>query len=302
MEGTTASVVRRPVAMGCMRLSTRPDRDEQRAIAVLHAALDAGVDFLDTADAYCRDDTDIGHNERLIGRALSAWRGDATAIRVATKGGLTRPDGRWVPDGRAATLAAACRASLRALGVEHIALYQLHAVDPRVPLSTSVRALASLKREGLIESIGLCNVTVGQLEEARTIVEIASVQVEVSLWRDDAVLAGMLEHCERHRIQLLAYRPLGGPERRRRIVGDPVLVELAAAHGATPFDIALAALRTLSPVIVPLPGPTRTETARSLGRVPHIAPSAGELTRLVERFRTLRAGRSRSFAATPAGV
>jgi aryl-alcohol dehydrogenase-like predicted oxidoreductase/predicted kinase len=285
-----------------MRLSTAADRDERRAIAVLHAAFDAGVDIVDTADAYCHDDADIGHNERLIARALREWRGDPAAIRVATKGGLTRPDGRWAADGREAALAAACRASLRALGIERIPLYQLHAVDPRVPLSTSVRALASLQREGLIESIGLCNVTVGQIEEARTIVEIASVQVEVSLWRDDAVLAGTIEHCERHRIQLLAHRPLGGPERRRRIVADPLLVELAATHRATPFEIALAALETLCPVIVPLPGPTRTETASSLGRVRRIAFREDELARLAERFPTLRAGRYKATSVAAAGA
>ena len=155
------------LAMGCMRLSTERDRDDARAIEVIHAALDAGVTFLDTADAYCLDATEAGHNERLIARALAAWSGDRSRIAVATKGGLTRPNGEWVPDGRARHLAAACEASRRALGVERIDLYQLHAPDPRTPFSTSVRALAALKRDGLIDAIGLCNVTVGQIEDAR---------------------------------------------------------------------------------------------------------------------------------------
>ena len=92
--------------------------------------------------------SDTGHNERLIARALASWGGDRSRIRVATKGGLTRPDGRWIPNGRARHLVAACEASRRALGVERIDLYQLHAPDPRVPLSTSVRALDALKRDG----------------------------------------------------------------------------------------------------------------------------------------------------------
>src|SRR5688572_7541134 len=158
-----------PLAIGCMRLSTEPDRDEIRALATLHAALDAGVTLLDTADAYGQDAGETGHNERLIARALATWRGDVSAIRVATKGGLTRPGGRWEADGRARHLVAAAEASRRALGVDRIHLYQLHAPDPRTPLSTSVRALASLKRDGLIQSIGLCNVNVGQIEEARRI-------------------------------------------------------------------------------------------------------------------------------------
>ncbi len=144
-----------------MRLSTARDRDETRAVAVLHAALDAGVTLLDTADAYCLDAADTGHNERLIARALSTWTGDASKVQVATKGGLTRPDGRWEPDGRARALTGACEESLRALGLDRIPLYQLHAPDPRVPLATSLRALDALKRRGLVEAVGLCNVTVG---------------------------------------------------------------------------------------------------------------------------------------------
>ena len=150
------------IGMGCMRLSTERERDEARAIEVLHAAFDAGVTFLDTADAYCLGDNETGHNERLIARARATWNGDSSRILVATKGGLTRPQGAWVADGRARHLIAACEASRCALGVERIDLYQLHAPDPRTPLSTSVRALASLKRDGLIERVGLCNVNVGQ--------------------------------------------------------------------------------------------------------------------------------------------
>ena len=135
---------------------------------------------------------DLGHNERLIARALGTWSGDRSRITVATKGGLTRPDGRWEPDGRAKHLAAACERSCRALGVNAIDLYQLHVVDPRTPLATSVRALAALKRDGLIKSIGLCNVTVGQIEEARRITEIDAIQNELSVWHDGGILSGVV--------------------------------------------------------------------------------------------------------------
>lgn len=272
------------IGMGCMRLSTDPDRDEARAIAALHAAFAAGVTFLDTADAYCRDATEAGHNERLIARALATWSGDRTRIRVATKGGLTRPDGRWVPDGRARHLALACEASRRALAVDRIPLYQLHAPDPRTALSTSVRALAALKRDGLIESIGLCNVTIGQIEEARRITEIASVQVELSVWRDENFLSGVAEYCATHGIQLLAYRPLGGPERRRRTMSDPTLCDVAARHGASPFEIALAWLTDLSEIVLPIPGPTRVETAQSIARAHAIALTGEDRARLDDRF------------------
>ena len=124
----------RMVGLGCMRLSTDPDRDDAAAIATLHAALDAGVTLLDTADSYCLDETERGHNERLIARALATWAGDRSRVTVATKGGIVRPEGRWQPDGRGRHLIAACEASRRALGVDRIPLYQLHSPDPRVRL------------------------------------------------------------------------------------------------------------------------------------------------------------------------
>jgi aryl-alcohol dehydrogenase-like predicted oxidoreductase/histidinol phosphatase-like enzyme/predicted kinase len=272
------------IAIGCMRLSTERDRDESRAIAVLHAALDGGVTFLDTADAYCWDATDACHNEWWIARAPATWNGDRSSIRVATKGGLTRPDGHWAPDGRARHLRAACEASRIALGVDRIHLYQLHALDPRTPLSTSVRALASLKRDGLIEHIGLCNVNVGQIEEARRITDIAAVQVELSVWHDDSFLNGVAEYCVANGLQLIAYKPLGGPQRVRRTPADPLLVNLAERHGATTFEIALAWLTDLSSVIVPIPGPTRVETARSVARANDIHLTDDDRARLDERF------------------
>jgi aryl-alcohol dehydrogenase-like predicted oxidoreductase/histidinol phosphatase-like enzyme len=260
------SAARRPVGIGCMRLSTAADRDDDRAVAVLHAALRAGATFFDTADAYCLDESDAGHNERLIARALDTWAGDRSRVIVATKGGLTRPGGRWVPDGRATHLAAACEASRRALGVERIALYQLHVPDPRTPFATSVRALAALKAAGTIERIGLCNVSRGQIELAQQIVPIDAVQVELNVFRDREILSGVVRYCVDHAIQLISHRPLGGVRKRRALERDPVLAELARQHDVTPQDIALAWLLDLAESIVPIPGPTRVETASRIGR------------------------------------
>lgn len=265
-----------------MRLSTELGRDETAAIDVLHAAFDAGITLLDTADAYCRDDDERGHNERLIARAFAAWKGDRSTIVVATKGGMTRPGGEWLPDGRAKHLAAACEASCRALGVDRIDLYQLHVPDPAVPLSTSVRALAALKRRDVVDRIGLCNVTVGQIEEARRIVEIDSVQVELSIWRDQHLLSGVVQHCASNRLRLLAHRPLGGRQSLSRIAANPVVTAIAARHAATPFEVALAWLAGLADVIVPLPGATRVETARSSARFRTLELTGEELARLDE--------------------
>src|SRR5207245_2104807 len=146
----------------------------------LHAALDAGMTLIDTADVYCLDDDDIGHNERLIARALAGWTGDRSGVIVATKGGLTRPRGSWQRDARPERLRAACDASLAALGVERIDLYQLHAPDDAVPLADSVGALADLRAAGKIRWVGLSNVAVEEIDEARGIVPVTTVQNRMS--------------------------------------------------------------------------------------------------------------------------
>lgn len=193
-----------------MRLSTRADRDDERSVAVIRTALDAGATLLDTADSYCLDERDVGHNERLIARALQGWSGDRTRIIVATKGGMRRPNGAWVADGRAKHLRDACDASRHALGVETIDLYQLHAVDPRTPIETSVRALARLQDGGKIRDVGLCNVTVHQIQAAQSIVGVASVQVSLSPFDDESLRNGVAEYCRDNGIRLIAHRPLGG--------------------------------------------------------------------------------------------
>ena len=294
------------IGMGAMRLSTAAGRNEAAAIAVLHAAFDAGVTCLDTADAYGLDDHDAGHNERLIAQALSSWPGDRTRIRVATKGGMIRPQGAWVIDGRAGHLIAACENSRRALGVDRIWLYQLHAPDPRVPLTTSVRALAGLQRDGLIERIGLCNVTVGQIEEAQQVVRIDAVQIELSLWEDAHILSGVIGYCLANGIELIAYRPLGGPQGQRRLQTDPALRDLAARHDATPAEIALAWINRLSEQVVTIPGPSRPEHVPSIARAAALRLDDEDNTRLVDRFAACRAwrdvaARAAAPAAKPAG-
>jgi aryl-alcohol dehydrogenase-like predicted oxidoreductase/predicted kinase len=251
---------RRLVGMGCMRLSTEADRDDERSLAVIRAAIAAGVTLLDTADAYALGDHDIGHNERLVARAIAS----SGNVLVATKGGLTRPGGRWVPNGKAGHLRAACEASLATLGVASIDLYQLHAVDPQTPLDTSVRALAALREEGLCKHIGLCNVNRTELARALELTAIDAVQVALSPFVDDALYGGLVELCTSRGILLLAHSPLGGPKRKRRL--EQEMQELAERHGISGQEAALAWLCSLGPTIVPIPGATRVETAVSAAR------------------------------------
>ncbi|MGE3460118.1 MAG: aldo/keto reductase [Kofleriaceae bacterium] len=247
------------IGLGCMRLSTDPDRDQARAQTVLRTALDAGIDVLDTADAYCDDDSDVGHNEALIAELI---RG--RVITVVTKGGLERRDGMWHPNGRARHLAAAARASRQRLGVATIDLYLLHAVDPRTPLITSVRALAKLRDDGIARAIGLSNVNLMQLEHALELTTIDAVEIELNPWRLDAVRGGLLAACERRGIRVLAHRPLGGPAGVRRVIRDRVVDAVARAVHASPCEVVLAWLRSLAPGLVPLPGATRVESVASI--------------------------------------
>jgi aryl-alcohol dehydrogenase-like predicted oxidoreductase len=289
------------IGLGCMRLSTSPQRDDERAIDVIHAALDAGATLLDTSDAYCLDESDTGHNERLIARALATWSGERASITVATKGGIRRPKGAWVNDGRAKYLHEACDASRRALGVDVIDLYQLHAVDPRAPIETSVRALAALQSEGAVRAVGLCNVTVGQIEAARAIVDVAAAQVSLSVLDDENLRNGVAEYCREHGIRLIAYRPLGG-ERAKKLARDPLLGEIATKRGASPHEIALAWLSSFGDDVVPIPGATRVETARSIARVRSLRLDEDDRRALDARFsgRLLRVPRAQRRPADDA--
>jgi aryl-alcohol dehydrogenase-like predicted oxidoreductase len=252
-----------PIGLGCMPLSHPEVAEPARAVATIHAALDAGARLLDTADAYCPPG-DVGHNERVVARALREWGGDRDAVVVATKGGHTRPDGRWELDGRPEHLRAACEASLRALGTDRIDLYQLHRPDPRVPYAESVGAIAELRAEGKVVDVGLSNATVAQLEEAEAIVPIAAVQNELSPSYLAPLGKGEVEACERRGIAYLAYSPLGGVGAGREASGRiAAIAQVAERLGASPQQVTLAWLRSLAPAVVPIPGSSRPETARA---------------------------------------
>ncbi len=249
-----------PIGLGCMPMSLSGRPPEERSIATIHAALDAGANLLDTADAYCKDESEIGHNERLIAKALNGR--DREGLVVATKGGHIRPGGSWEIDGSPEHLRAACEASLKALDTDTIDLYQLHRPDPQVPYAESVGALKELRDEGKVREVGLSNCTVEQLEEAEAIVPIASVQNQLSLSYTDPLEKREPLVCAEKGIAFLAWSPLGGIGNADEVSGsvDPVN-EAAEAHGVSPHQVALAWLRSLAPSVVPIPGASRPETA-----------------------------------------
>lgn len=265
------------IGLGCMRLPA----DEESATATVGAALDAGIRLFDTARTY-------EGSETLLGRAL---RG--VSARVVTKGGMARPEGAWVPDGRTRAIQADCEASLEALDGISIDLFLLHAPDPRVAWRTSVRALARLAEEGLVAHIGVCNVTRAQLDEAAALAPIAAVQVAVSVVDDRALRSGVVERAAELGIALVAHSPLGGPRRAGRLGRNMELADIARAHDATPAEAALAWVLGLGAHVVAIPGATRPETARSAARASSLALASDELARLGRqrpRARTTRRG------------
>ena len=271
------------VGLGCMRLSTDPDRDDERGVATIAAAVEAGITVFDTARAY--DD-----NERLLARALGAAA--ARNVRVVTKGGMTRPGGAWVPDGRARTLRANCEASLEALGGLAIDLYLIHAPDPRTPWRTSLRALAKLVDTGLVARVGVCNVTRAQLDEAVELAPISAVQLGLSLLDDSALRSGLVDRCSDLGITLMAHSPLGGPRRVGRLVRREDLRAIAGEQGVSETEAALAWLLGLGENIVVIGGARRPETARSLARAASVRLDDAARTRLAPaRPRSTRAGR-----------
>ena len=252
------------VGLGCMRL--RDDGAETIA-----AAAAAGITVFDTARAY-------GENERVLARALRDCGADARA-RIVTKGGMGRPGGAWVPDGRAKVIRADCEATLAALDGLPVDLYLLHAPDPRTPWRTSVRALARLVDDGLVRRVGVANVNRRQLDEALELAPVRAVQVALSPFDDRALRGGVVERCEQLGLALIAHSPLGGPKRAGGIARRPGITELAAAHGVTEAEAALAWLLDLSPVVVPIPGATRPQTARSAARAASLSLGAGRRAR-----------------------
>ena len=227
-------------------------KDPAEARRVLHRALDLGVNFIDTADAYGPE-----VSERLIAETLSPY---PRGLVIATKGGLLRPEAsQWVPDGRPEHLRAACEASLKRLKLARIDLYQFHAPDSKVPLEDSIGALAKLRQEGKIRHVGASNFNAGELARARRIVPIVSVQNRYNL--ADRASQEVLDVCTREGLAFIPWAPLASGS-ATRLEGGPAaasgaaksLEQVAAAHGASPLQVAIAWLLAKSPAMLPIPG------------------------------------------------
>ncbi len=244
------------IGLGAMPLSLDGRPDEAQALGVIKAFVDGGGNFIDSANVYCVDDSDVGHNEKLIAKALSKLE-ESNNIIVATKGGLRRPKGDWTADASPAWLRQSCEKSLRDLNTDSIFLYQLHALDPDVPLTDSVGELARLKGEGKIQHIGLSNVTVEHIQLALSITNIISVQNRCNLFERTSFKNGVVKFCEENKITFIAHSPVGGHSQHAQRADNILLKKLAEKYDASTYQIMIAWLLNKSPSILTIPGASK---------------------------------------------
>jgi len=271
------------IGLGGMPMSIEGRPDRRRSLATIHAALDAGVTLIDTADAYHLHADEVGHNESLIAEALGSYAGDTSDVLVATKGGHLRPgDGSWTIDSSPQHLRAACEDSLRRLGVDSIGLYQLHRPDTSgVPYEESVGAIAGLLDDGNIRMAGISNASPDQIRTAQEVLggRLVSVQNQYSpAYRSSEP---ELRLCDEMGIAFLPWSPLGGISKAAELGSRfAAFQEVADAHGVSPQQVTLAWMLATSPVVIPIPGSSRPETIQDSARAAELQLSPEELERL----------------------
>lgn len=275
------------IGLGAMPLSIEGRPDEARAIATIHAALDAGVTLIDTADSYHWHADEVGHNELLIARALKSYGGDTGDVLVATKGGRGRPgDGSWTVNGDPRHLRRACEGSLKRLAVDAIGLYQLHKPDPAVPFAESVGALRDLLDEGKVQMVGVSNVDVPQIRQAHR--ELGGRLVSVQNRYSPAVRDSEpeLRLCTELGIAFLPWSPLGGISRSALDAEEAASTEFTPFHAIarerniSPQQVCLAWLLAAGPQVIPIPGASRPASIEDSAAAARLTLTDEELVKL----------------------
>ncbi|MEH2297422.1 aldo/keto reductase [Nostoc sp.] len=242
-----------------MSISNRPA--ESQSIQVIHRALELGITFIDTADSYCKDESEKHHNERLIHKALSSYKGDVSQVTVATKGGLMRPNGNWTGNGNPEHLRETIRVSFEALGgTKPIDVWQYHSPDTNYTIEESLAAVKEAVEAGLIRFVGVSNFSVEQIKRARDVVDIVSVQNQYSPWQRQPEKDGVLKYCEQQGLTFLPWSPFGGSRRHQDLQDISAIAQLAKEKGVSVYNIVLAWLRSKSPAILPIPGASKVSS------------------------------------------
>jgi len=281
------------VGFGAMHFSLAGRPPEAQGLEVLHRVIDMGVTFIDTADTYCLNEKDKHHNEQLLRKALATYPGDTSRVVVATKGGCTRPGGRWAINGNPEYLRQAIRESHAALGGDRpITLWQHHMIDPDYPVEVSLTAVGEAVREGLIRFVGISNYRIEQIKRARNVVEVVSVQNQYSPWRRWPEHSGVIDYCEQEGLAFLPSMPLGGSSRAKSLHKIEGLATVAREKGISPQRLVIAWLMARSPCILPIPGSSSLVNAEDILAAGEVTLTEDEVRRIDEA--TADAGRNMS--------
>ena len=268
------------IGFGAWNLSSAGRPSDHEGVKTIHAAIDAGMTLIDTADAYCIDEHDFHHNERLIARALRERPADRDRVFIATKAGSTRPGGGWGENGDPEYIRATALASLAALGVERLDLLQLHSPDATVPIEKTMEAFARLKDDGKVRMVGVSNVSVELLDRAQSVVEIVSVQNEYSPYILDPERDGVFAACIERGLAFLPFSPFGGPERAKEVGTQGAFQAVAVRRGVSPQRVVLAWMLARSPIMIPIPGARRVASGLDCAAAAELRLSDGEIAEL----------------------
>ncbi len=249
-------VIVNSIGLGAMPLSLPGHPDKETAFEVVKSFIEQGGNFIDTANVYCVDKNNIGHNERLIFRCLKKMN-SLDDVKIATKGGLRRLSNDWTVDASPMWLRISCEQSLVDLDMRSIFLYQLHAPDPDVPLLESVGELMRLKKEGLIQHIGLCNVTRKQIRMVLEHTDILSVQNRCNIFQKDDLFKGYAKFCEDNGVSFICHSPVGGHYQHENFMRNKLLNDIAGKYEETPYTIALSWLLQRGNNVLPIPGASK---------------------------------------------
>ncbi len=248
------------IGLGAMPLSVAGHPDTARSRATVHAALDAGVTLIDTADAYTPDGR-LGHNEEVVADALRTYGTDTSSVLVATKGGHTRSGKDWDVNGHPDYLRRAAQDSLRRLGVDAIGLYQHHRPDPEVPYEETMGGLRDLLDAGLVSRVGISNADPGQIRVAHDIIGDGLVSVQNQLSPSFRLSLPEVALCAELGLAFLPWSPLGGSGSAKELGSAYApFAEIGERHGASPQQVCLAWLLAQSTCVVPIPGASRPES------------------------------------------
>lgn len=265
-----------PIGLGAMPMSISGRPSREQSLEVLKAAIENGVDFIDTANSYGEDEADKGHSEALVREALQKY-GQGKEITVATKGGLTRFDGGWQTDARPEELKKACEKSLKDLGVDQIELYYLHAADDKVPLEDSMQAMAELQKEGKIKHVAVSNFNEAQLRLALDIVRVEAVQNRCHPFLKRDFKSGLVEVCREEEIAFVAHSPVGGHRGHHTVSEQSFMQELAQKYGTSVYCICLNYLLMKSPNVFVIPGASKPTSILDSSKAADFEMSADDI-------------------------